>query len=260
LNSVLLHLWGEEQSKRWAQKYQLFAETEQAQNGISMNHQIHHWFDNARFALKPLRCPDDNSIVVQWHWLKTATLKPWDRAPCHEPTASILERAGLTDKNWGERLAHRESGIPIRTGQIFTIRAENPEDLPSWDLLELSWNLLRVAAICGAADVDDAYWNAPHNDDEYVASQQAAREDRTASQPAAGQGSAIIAAGQGSAPPAKGKAKEEITGQGTGEEVGKEADEGAGKGEEEGRALRDDDNDGEADDRDDQSGSAPRRG
>lgn len=38
---------------------------------------------------------------------------------------------------------------------MFTIVAEDPNDLPDWDMLELQWNLLRVAAIAGAADVDD---------------------------------------------------------------------------------------------------------
>jgi len=118
-------LWGEEQSKRWAQTYQLFTETERTQNGISMNHQIHHRFDNARFALKPLRRQDDNSIVVQWHWLKATALRPKDRASRFDSTASILECAGLTDKSWGACLAHRESGVPIRTGQVFTIRTED---------------------------------------------------------------------------------------------------------------------------------------
>ena len=45
--------------------------------------------------------------------------------------------------------------MPIETGQTFVIRAEKPEDLPSFELLELQWNLLRVAAICGAADIRD---------------------------------------------------------------------------------------------------------
>lgn len=165
---MLLHLWGEEQAKRWAQQYQQFTKMEAVQNAISMNHQIHHWFVNAKFALKPLKplIQDNHSVVVQWQWLKPKTFKPRDR-PCRfDSTETILEKAGLMDKSWGTCLAHRESGIPIRTGQIFTIRAENPEDLPSWDLLDLSWNLLRVAAICGAADVLDEYWDEDEDEDE----------------------------------------------------------------------------------------------
>jgi len=66
-------------------------------------------------------------------------------------------------------LAHREGGLPIRTRWTFTIRAENSENIPSWDLLYLSWNLLRVAAIWGAANVtDDEYYFMPDDDDYYV--------------------------------------------------------------------------------------------
>jgi hypothetical protein len=68
----------------------------------------------------------------------------------------ILDLAGLRTpsgpKTWGSCLAHRASGVPLRTGQTFVIRADHPKELPSFELLELRWNLARVAAICGAAD------------------------------------------------------------------------------------------------------------
>jgi len=55
--------------KSKGKKYQNSSEAETAQNGLSMNFHLHYWFDNAKFALKPLR-RTDNSITVQWHWLK----------------------------------------------------------------------------------------------------------------------------------------------------------------------------------------------
>lgn len=140
----------------WRRQYEDGGVNQSAKNGISMSHQIRFWLDNGRFALKPLRRTEDG-IVVQWHWLKRAILKPmvWIK-----PGQDILLQAGLTDQNWGESLlTHRRSGVPIRTGQTFTIRAENPEDLPSWDLLDMHWNMLRVAAISGAADVADDYYD-----------------------------------------------------------------------------------------------------
>ncbi len=54
-----------------------------------------------------------------------------------------------------------------RLHQTFVIWAENPEDLPSFELLEIQWNLRRVAAICGAANVTDAsYYELDDDDDE----------------------------------------------------------------------------------------------
>ncbi|KAL2021074.1 hypothetical protein VTK56DRAFT_7493 [Thermocarpiscus australiensis] len=97
-----------------------------------MNHQLHFWFDNARFALKPLR-QTQNEVVVQWHWLRKPILKP--RTKIREDQY-ILAQAGLIGRNWGANLAHRRNGAPIQTGQTF-------------------WNLIRVAAICGAAETTD---------------------------------------------------------------------------------------------------------
>jgi hypothetical protein len=135
-----------------------------------MSHQLHFWFDNAKFALKPLR-QSSGEVVVQWHWLKKPVLKP--KVVIRTGYDPLLQ-AGLIDQNWGDCLAHRKSGMPIRTGQTFTIRAENPEDLPSWDLLQLQWDLLRVAAICGAADVTDDYYDSDddHAQDETVTARQ----------------------------------------------------------------------------------------
>ncbi|CAK7564432.1 MAG: hypothetical protein SEPTF4163_002323, partial [Sporothrix epigloea] len=71
-------------------------------------------------------------------------------------------------ETWGPQpVAHRKSGLPLRTGQIFTIRAENPEDLPSFELLDMQWNLLRVAAMSGAAEAEDAPPEEEDEDDEY---------------------------------------------------------------------------------------------
>jgi len=160
LNAMLTAFWGTEKSLAWREEFQNADITQSAKNGISMNSQIHFWFDNARFALKPLRKTPE-AVVVQWHWLKRAVLKPRTHI---RPDQDIFLQAGLTDQNWGECLAHRRSGVPIRTGQTFILRAENPEDLPSWELLQMQWDLLRVAAICGAADVTDDYYDLDEED------------------------------------------------------------------------------------------------
>jgi hypothetical protein len=125
---------------------------------ISLNHQLHFWFDKAKFALKPLR-QTSNEIVVQWHWLREPSLRPVMKMRANE---NLLAQAGLTAyKNWGTRLAHRKSGFTIRTGQTFTIRAEDPETLPSFELLELQWDFHRIAAISGAAEATFEDYDPP---------------------------------------------------------------------------------------------------
>ena len=166
LNIYLQFFWGDKRAMAWRRQYQDANITQSPQNLISMNHHLHFWFDNARFALKPLR-QTRNEIVLQWHWLRYGILKP--RTMIKEDQ-DLLVQAGLTDQvSWGTNLAHRKSGVRIQTGQTFVIRAENPEDLPSFELLELQWDLLRVAAICGAAEAtDEDYGEGYDTDDEAV--------------------------------------------------------------------------------------------
>ncbi|KXX80332.1 hypothetical protein MMYC01_204672 [Madurella mycetomatis] len=153
LNHLLTTFWGSEKAMAWRRNFEAAGITQSAKNGISMNHQIHFWFDNARFALKPLR-ETPEGIVVQWHWLKRSVLKP---NVYIRPNIDILHQAGVIDRRWGDTLAHRESGVLIQTGQTFILQRH--EHMPSWELLEMQWNLLRVAALCGAADVMDEYYD-----------------------------------------------------------------------------------------------------
>lgn len=150
---MLKVFWGAEKALAWQTQFEDARIAQSPQNYLSLSHQIHFWFDNARFALKPLS-QTSNETVVQWHWLKRSVLRP--RTEIGQAQDTFLHLAGLNDMTWGSCLAHRRSGMPIQTGQMFVIRAEKPEDLPSFELLEMQWNLLRVAAICGAANVADA--------------------------------------------------------------------------------------------------------
>ncbi|KAK4031997.1 hypothetical protein C8A01DRAFT_51106 [Parachaetomium inaequale] len=151
LNDMLQSFWGAAKCMAWQRLYEDASITQSPKNHISMNHQLHVWFDKAKFALKPLR-KTQNEIVIQWHWLRNPILKPKELIGDNE---DILLRAGLTDRSWGTNIAHRKSGFPIQTGQTFVIRAKDPEDLPSFELLELQWNMLRIAAICGAGEATD---------------------------------------------------------------------------------------------------------
>ncbi|KAK3346115.1 hypothetical protein B0T25DRAFT_592418 [Lasiosphaeria hispida] len=133
LNEMLVAFWGAEKSVAWRRIFEDAGITKSAKNGISINRQICFWFDNARFALKPLRETPEGIV-------------------------DVLLQAGIADQKWGDILAHRESGARIRTGQTFLF--------PRHD--EMQWNLLRVAAICGAAGVTDDYYQFEDPDGRYI--------------------------------------------------------------------------------------------
>ncbi|KAL7620426.1 hypothetical protein AAE478_009421 [Parahypoxylon ruwenzoriense] len=116
INHMLLSFWGKEKYETWSKLIQDEKITESPKKLICLNHQLHFWWDHAKFALKPLR-RSENEVIVQWHWQKDTLLKPGQRI------------------NWGERLAHRKSGMPVKTGQTFSIKADDPELLTSFELL-----------------------------------------------------------------------------------------------------------------------------
>lgn len=72
---LLQAFWGTEKALAWRRHFEDARITQSPKNYLSVNHQIHFWFDNARFALKPLR-KTPNEIHVQWHWLKRSVLLP----------------------------------------------------------------------------------------------------------------------------------------------------------------------------------------
>ncbi|KAK3906109.1 hypothetical protein C8A05DRAFT_12130 [Staphylotrichum tortipilum] len=169
--SILHTLWGESTATAWSRAADDARDADSPQNHLCLNRQLRHWFEQARFALKPLRCgpsAEDGEkgkggyeLVVQWHWLRRSKLAPRMGVEMEVGEDKVMEMAGLLPvegeegtRGWGWECdgVLRGSGVPIRTGQTFVIWAEREEDLPSRELMEMRWVLQRVAAICGAAE------------------------------------------------------------------------------------------------------------
>ncbi|CAK7269539.1 hypothetical protein SEPCBS119000_003619 [Sporothrix epigloea] len=154
----LASLWGDEKADAWSRVSSSPIVTESPQNLLCLTRQHVSYWQKCRLALRPIRTLDPCTIKVQLHWLRRAGTTP--DAPSTESLHDLsLLCGGGKDGNdidfhsWGEQpLAHRKSGLPLRTGQIFTIRAQDPEDLPSYDLLDMRWNLQRIAVMSGAID------------------------------------------------------------------------------------------------------------
>lgn len=124
--------------------------TESPQNLISMNGQLHTWFNNCRMALKPIG-ETEKGVVVQLHWLNQSEYTP-DSDVNSDWINILISKTGIKKcQSWGYIPAHRASGLSLDTGQTFVLESENPDHVPSFQLLKLSWDLSRVAAICGAA-------------------------------------------------------------------------------------------------------------
>lgn len=151
LRSPLSLFWGYEKQESWISQFFNPEISQSARNLLSLSPLLHTWWNRAKFALKPLR-REQNAITVQWHWLKAAKLFPTQIIPKDFDPEELIDPQGWGDGH-PQLFAHRPSGRTIRTGQTFTIRADYPEHLPSFELLELQWNILRIAAISGATDL-----------------------------------------------------------------------------------------------------------
>ncbi|CAK7269535.1 hypothetical protein SEPCBS119000_003617 [Sporothrix epigloea] len=157
----LVSLWGDEKADAWMRQSSSLSVTESPRNLLCMTRQHGLWWRMCRLALRPMRTSDPCTIKVQLHWLRRADTTPDTPLSGSMSDLSLLcgvgENGAENDfQSWRKQpVAYRKSGLPLRTGQIFTIRAEDPADLPSFDLLDMRWNLQRIAVMSGAVDPED---------------------------------------------------------------------------------------------------------
>ncbi|CAK7274727.1 hypothetical protein SEPCBS119000_006321 [Sporothrix epigloea] len=163
--ATLASFWGQERADAWRSQFRSSRVTESPKNLLSLNNQIHFWWGAGRLALRPMQTLDPCTIKVQLHWLRRSARRPTMLSNGSLDDISALCGGGTDFESWGRPpVAHRKSGLPLETGQIFTIRADDPQDLPSFELLEMQWDLLRIAAMSGAAEAQDEGWAEDEED------------------------------------------------------------------------------------------------
>jgi hypothetical protein len=124
--------------------------TEICGNYMCLDPTAHCYWDEARFALKPLTVDaDKKSMEVQFFWM---------------PRYKFKEKQDLLEvPNLPPDLTHREAGAclyntqldkVVCSGDIITLRTHDPEGfpLPDFRLLELQWILHRLASLRGASE------------------------------------------------------------------------------------------------------------
>lgn len=140
--------------------------TERPTNMLTLSPTVHRLWGGCFFALKPVRVVSKRKMVVEFHWLQprpkakkqlmvNARIRPDCLAEVDSPGQDI-------------RLLHSPSKTIITSGTRIAIRTDDPRKrpLPSFALLQMQWNLQRVAALsataewreedCGDSDDDDA--------------------------------------------------------------------------------------------------------
>lgn len=164
-------------------------------NMITLNTQLHRYWSKAYFGLKlveennepepPKDAEDEEftTIQVEWRWLPNKipkalekSLGPISSAKGHaarevnfesetlESMASSIHDA-LTRTTpispMGATAKHSDSGRPIESGHIITLKAKREDALITKTLIQLQWIAMQMAAFSGAGEIADELDSRP---------------------------------------------------------------------------------------------------
>lgn len=155
--STLKNYWPERKIHSWKKAVLGKKGTESPHNMITLSPTVHKLWDGCYFAFKPISLSRNRrKLVMEFHWLRPRpkATKGHHMVDALTPPDSVAEH-----DTPGEdiRLVHGPSKAIITSGRRVVMRTDNPkkQPLPSYQLLEMQWNLQRVGALSAAAEHDD---------------------------------------------------------------------------------------------------------
>lgn len=143
---MLSALWGRGKVSKWHEAMTKMS----CANFISMDCDVHDWFANNVFALRPLEYNHSKTeLEVEWYWQPFhARLDPPGYVNLTDQPFSSSQEAGSCDTkgHWCEISLGKRF---VKSGHKFVLRTSDLDGhpLPSRDLLELQWYLNRQAAM-----------------------------------------------------------------------------------------------------------------
>lgn len=176
---LLKVFWDDDRVDKWRNK--IFPDPRHPDTGvdscfnlISLTPTAHAYWNDGRFALKPLSLSnDEKKLTIQFFWQPQYDHKLQDRVDLlKEPLSSeSLNVAEIDGKPCFLSRLVRKRASQIKSGDIFTLTTDDPgkRPLPSWELLEMQWILQRITAMSGAAGTPELEFN----DDDDIDSQPA---------------------------------------------------------------------------------------
>jgi hypothetical protein len=134
--------------------------TEYVSNFITLSVQVHQWWDHAMIAFRPVWMNGDKTVMeLAFHWLPLCdrTQKRIDAVPIYAHPYPNQRQGWIKGPSDGHRLFDVGSEQLIRSGFIFKITTTDPENLPlpSWELMNMKWNLSRIAAMQGVSEEEE---------------------------------------------------------------------------------------------------------
>lgn len=127
--------------------------TEQVTNLMALNRLLHVYWEDCSCAFRPVRVADDEmSMDVAFHWLPFPSGKKTDMIPIdRNPFGLGAEKGLLKSPGLNLKIFNHDTDRVICLGDVFTIRTTDKEKLPlpSMELLDMLWNLKRIARMQG---------------------------------------------------------------------------------------------------------------
>ncbi|KAL4964087.1 HNH endonuclease signature motif containing protein [Aspergillus stella-maris] len=144
--------WTKERIESWHQSvFPQGSYTDACYNMMCLSPSAHRYHSKAFFALEPIMISDDSkTLTARFFWLLKGT---------PSGLVDLSQKPSLEGRDKGPgyaRLLNHETTQLIKSGDEVQIRTEDPVKmpLPKLEILEMQWFLHRIAAMCGAADLD----------------------------------------------------------------------------------------------------------
>lgn len=163
--------WGTEKYKMW--QSEILGEggkinTEQIHNMLILECGLHRYWQTSGCCFRPIHVEENKkSMTLAFHWCPTRDeslgrhdMVPIDAHPYPE------NRNGFTTVPEG-CICDPATGMTLRSGRIFTITTTDPDKLPlpSFQLLDMLWFLVRVRALRGAGNDPEIYYDEDEDSD-----------------------------------------------------------------------------------------------
>ncbi|KAI4149166.1 MAG: hypothetical protein LQ340_004762 [Diploschistes diacapsis] len=155
-------VYASEQLQQWVQKLSPEGEViDRASNMLTLNPILHRLWGKALIGFEPLeRIP--NGITMRFWWLQRTGMRLSDRnIDITADPATLFHQS-----NEPGHISMVDFGTcrPICSGDVITVTAQEPADVPDFEILQLQWDLLRMTALTGAAE--DAEDDEDDDDDD----------------------------------------------------------------------------------------------
>ena len=161
---LLSLFWPDRDVLAWKAALSTAGGTEIFENLLTLAPTVHMCWDSCEFALKPIQmAPDNRSMEVKFYWLKHRPRTKYTSL-LQTPDLPSDFPSGCGDMKFWDCLSEQK----ICSGHTIIMHTDDPinHPLPSEELLRMQWNLNRVAALSGAAEISDLH-ESSDDDDNY---------------------------------------------------------------------------------------------